>query len=447
MAMNNENHSSNTIVKIEVDKLFGSYTYSIPDPKKQIDISRLGILYGSNGTGKTTILQIVYHMLSPARRGGHRSFIAGQPFHRFSVELSNGVSFNAERVGEKIDGSFHWYVCKASRTLSDLYLEADENNEIPGSSSPDVEKKHLEIINHIEKMSVQLYFLSDDRKLLGIMEEDEGIQYEYSAETQISFEREKVLRTRRARDKSRGLPLDKTLNNLTDWIQLQVLKGSSIGDTNVNTIYSQVIDQIAKSKPSETISDAGQIQSLKSTLDELAIHSQEFTKLGFIPPLTISDISHSIKNPSPETANIIVKVLKPYVDSMKAKFNALEELKNLINLFLKHLNDFYINKTVAFNIQDRLRITSTSGQILQPNMLSSGEKQLLLILSYVLMANEKPSIVIIDEPEISLNVKWQRKLIEALLECMGSNPIQLLIASHSIELINQYKNNVMKLGG
>ncbi len=444
--MKNNAHSVNTIKKIEVANLFGSFTYIIPDPQKLIDISKLAILYGSNGTGKTTILRLVYHMLSPERRSGHRSYIASQPFHRFSVELSNGVSIIAERVSNKIDGSFHWSAYKGTRVLAEVYLEATESNDIPGKLPDDLEEKLAGVSKIIKDLPFQLCYLSDDRKLLGIGQENEDTEYQYSYESLLTSEGAiRRVPTQPLRDKSRGLPLDKTIDNLTDWIQSQVLLGASLGDTNVNTIYSQVISQIAKSKQRDTTTDANQLQSLQLTLDELAQHSLEFSSLGFIPTLSISDITDSMKNLHPETANIVATVLKPYLDSMRAKFNALEELKNLINLFLEHLNDFYINKTVLFSLKDKLRIMSKSRQLLQPNMLSSGEKQLLLIFSYVLMANDRPSIVIIDEPEISLNIKWQRKLINALLECMGNNPIQLLLASHSIELVHQYKSHVINL--
>ena len=48
-------------------------------------------------------------------------------------------------------------------------------------------------------------------------------------------------------------------------------------------------------------------------------------------------------------------------------------------------------------------------------------------------------------PEISLNIKWQRELLSSLLACAGSNPVQYLIATHSFELLTSYKNNVVEL--
>ena len=65
--------------------------------------------------------------------------------------------------------------------------------------------------------------------------------------------------------------------------------------------------------------------------------------------------------------------------------------------------------------------------------LSSGEKQLLIILLTVLVQDNKPSILFMDEPEISLHIDWQRKLIKYIREL---NPnVQIILATHSPDII------------
>lgn len=64
-----------------------------------------------------------------------------------------------------------------------------------------------------------------------------------------------------------------------------------------------------------------------------------------------------------------------------------------------------------------------------PYQLSSGEKQILFILTSVLVQNRRPSILIMDEPEISLHFDWQRRLIEDIL-ILNPN-LQLIVATHS----------------
>jgi energy-coupling factor transporter ATP-binding protein EcfA2 len=65
--------------------------------------------------------------------------------------------------------------------------------------------------------------------------------------------------------------------------------------------------------------------------------------------------------------------------------------------------------------------------------LSSGEKQMLVILLTVLVQDNKPAIIFMDEPEISLHFDWQKKLIQYIREL---NPnIQIILATHSPAII------------
>lgn len=70
---------------------------------------------------------------------------------------------------------------------------------------------------------------------------------------------------------------------------------------------------------------------------------------------------------------------------------------------------------------------------LTPYQLSSGEKQLLVILLTVLVENREPYVLLMDEPEISLHIEWQQKLIQLIREL---NPnAQIILSTHSPALI------------
>lgn len=66
--------------------------------------------------------------------------------------------------------------------------------------------------------------------------------------------------------------------------------------------------------------------------------------------------------------------------------------------------------------------------------LSSGEKQLLVILLTVLCQEEKPAILLMDEPEISLHLRWQYELIDIIRHLYP--PCQVIIATHSPSIFN-----------
>lgn len=70
---------------------------------------------------------------------------------------------------------------------------------------------------------------------------------------------------------------------------------------------------------------------------------------------------------------------------------------------------------------------------ISPFQLSSGEKQMLIILLTVLVQDNKQAILFMDEPEISLHIEWQKKLIQYIREL---NPnVQVILATHSPAII------------
>ncbi|MCR4854087.1 MAG: AAA family ATPase [Prevotella sp.] len=76
---------------------------------------------------------------------------------------------------------------------------------------------------------------------------------------------------------------------------------------------------------------------------------------------------------------------------------------------------------------------SQIGEILVPYQLSSGEKQMLVILLTVLVEDEQPYVLFMDEPEVSLHVDWQQRLIDLILEL---NPnVQIILTTHSPAVI------------
>ena len=121
-------------------------------------------------------------------------------------------------------------------------------------------------------------------------------------------------------------------------------------------------------------------------------------------------------------------------------------MPDLFALFVEKINRFFYDKKVSLHVQSGLKITTAdNAQEISPDMLSSGEKQLLLLFCNTLTARDKATIFIIDEPEISLNIKWQRQLIRTLLDFSKNSQVQFLFATHSIELLSQYRQQVVKL--
>ena len=82
--------------------------------------------------------------------------------------------------------------------------------------------------------------------------------------------------------------------------------------------------------------------------------------------------------------------------------------------------------------ENEIRFTQI-GETLMPYQLSSGEKQMLVILLTVLVEDGQSYVLFMDEPEVSLHIEWQKRLIELILKL---NPnVQLIVATHSPAVI------------
>ena len=111
-------------------------------------------------------------------------------------------------------------------------------------------------------------------------------------------------------------------------------------------------------------------------------------------------------------------------------------LAESIIVFKDIVNDIFINKGVTVSESGKIIITMDNGTALQLNKLSSGERQ-ILILFYILLFHAEPgSLVIIDEPEISLHVTWQQRLGDVFLDICRLRNLQMIVATHSPQVIH-----------
>lgn len=89
-------------------------------------------------------------------------------------------------------------------------------------------------------------------------------------------------------------------------------------------------------------------------------------------------------------------------------------------------------KTIEIDPHTNHLIFIDNGEIIPLYKLSSGEKQLLVILLRVFLMDEQPYILLMDEPEISLHIEWQYRLFEEI-RCLNPN-CQIITSTHSPSL-------------
>ena len=111
----------------------------------------------------------------------------------------------------------------------------------------------------------------------------------------------------------------------------------------------------------------------------------------------------------------------------------------------KTVNSFLNEKSVQVDDEGKLIVESSSPSPLNPYLLSSGEKQILILLTQALLEAYEPVVYMADEPELSLHVIWQEKLLDSLVSLSGQ--IQLIVATHSPDIVGRFRDKVIQLGG
>jgi len=110
---------------------------------------------------------------------------------------------------------------------------------------------------------------------------------------------------------------------------------------------------------------------------------------------------------------------------------------------VKIINSMMQRKEFSINAQNELQIITQSGKDLPLHRLSSGEKQLLIVLGEALLQEKQPWVYIADEPELSLHVKWQESLVENL---RAINPnSQIIFATHSPDVVSIFGDKVFDM--
>lgn len=131
------------------------------------------------------------------------------------------------------------------------------------------------------------------------------------------------------------------------------------------------------------------------------------------------------------------------VESWKSLLKEQEKILSPKTTFLKVLNSLFQEKRILINDKNEIVAITKSDKTLSVNELSSGEKQLIIILGEALLQESTPWVYIADEPELSLHVSWQEKLIGNLK--LLNPESQIICATHSPDIISSFSKNVFDL--
>ena len=437
---------SRGITEIEVERLFGRYDYRIRlADGDHTEVPRISLLYGDNGTGKTTILQLIFHLISPSLSRGHRSYVARTPFQRFSISFSDGTRVATSRPSNKLSGAFRLELVHCEGRSESADVEIDPESRIVTSSSLSEDAEAL--LSKVAKLAPDVFYLGDSRDLEGdTIPQREGRLYE--PEMLPGFRERYRVRAFQRESEQPNSPLIESIRRTERWLKNQMMRASSSGETDARQSYAGILRTIASASAPAEDADAldEEVGRLKRELGELQSISTDFAEFGLGSVIDAESLLESLARANKMTLPVVVQVFGSFLDGQRARLNALRGVYEKLRSFVGIANEYLTDKTVKIHVYDGFTVQLPSlDQELNPDFLSSGEKQLLLLFLNVFTASDQSPLFIIDEPELSLNVKWQRKLVDSLLELSENSNCQFLLATHSIELLAKHREYVVVL--
>lgn len=456
------------ISRIRVSELFGMYSYTIPASGT---FSNAAIIYGDNGAGKSTLLRLVFHLLSPDNDSGHRKSLYGGDFKSLEVVLSDDTVLTAEFDVSDPRRRLVLKIVRGGPAAAPIEWRWRPSDDRPGGAEIEYRSLLTRMISERSRMSqagmnswIQttadsvgdregyLQALAELAPTVFILDADRRLSSDAVSDPDDEVELRRLINPRQVQSlaeivtKSREIALQQSLSAAEKWITQEAVAASNDGAVSVHGIYSEMLAKLARRGPrSAALSQSAKFDSVIARLESAAANLSNLSQFGLGSHLDVEQFTEARRKLRKNQFSLAAQLLEPYVRSLEERMQKLQLLSEVVGRLVRTLNDFLVDKKVEFVIGHGFVVRNRAGKVLEPRQLSSGEQQLLMLCCRVVVARSRPSVFMIDEPEISLNIRWQRRLIQSLLDLTAGSSVQFVLASHSIELIAPHADVVCNL--
>jgi predicted ATP-binding protein involved in virulence len=430
--------------------LFGQFDYTIAlDQEKGI-----AILTGPNGYGKTTILNIIYNFFKQNFFFFQRLIFESITFkfenNRKVVVTKKNQTKNVQVI-QNIDGQQRIVVQK--RSFVDIHLDlkdGDKSSESYVFNAAVIEKLFQNILRLYPPMQVFSHdILIDSRTgnkigiedfLLQIPQKTIDIVNGFPKNNEQLAQLISILSTVdvfliREQRLLRPLQIFDVFNNPYNNMLSFSYTIENFAIELVKLIHQKQAKAFQESQKLDNTFPRRLMQNEKSLspdefddrFKKLTERQQQLQQFG----ITISNIQ------VPEYNNSKADVLSVYLDDAEKKTAFFDDLVNKIDLFVTIINEKnFAHKKININSNSGFCFKTDSGKDLHLTALSSGEQEEVVLLYELLFRTRPNTLVLIDEPETSLHVVWQKVFIDDLLAIAKVQPISFLLATHSPQIIN-----------
>lgn len=412
------------IEKMSIKELNHSYSYDLIFGNKR----GLAILTGPNGYGKTTILNIL-----DALSRKELTFFLTLSFRMIEIVFCDGSALNITKRNEQTDENddekspvyvnFLFYSSEkyllSSFVLHDLDVEGERRfirrklSSLARESYYDEEQSNISDIDIIKKIAQKegsgqfLMYLSDMKCYL--------------------------IPADRLNNKEK-FPMG-MLGTIASSIRKQIIQHRNEFLSKSQEINESFVDRLLGDN--ERVFTREEYNELASNLGVLMNKMKEYSIIEDISIRDYNDEKQVVSTLDIKALGEKLEVVKPFVEKMEL-FRHLIEEKQFSNKQLRY------DKRSGIIIYD-----SSSGEVIDIDSLSSGEKNEIVMIYNLIFVVEDGSVLLLDEPENSLHVAWLVNLIDDLRAIGEKKDLQVITATHSPDIvggnselaIDLYENN------
>ena len=420
--------SSYFIESFKIDKLWGyrdiNRTFS----------SDVNILIGPNGSGKTTILNLLHSILSADLRS-----LLSIKFEHVEIKLTS-FKEEVEHTVEVdiVDGFLEFRIGEKEHKIDIDTLSTPRARQFTLFHEKDNTARKMlpeELYDELTAL-VPLIWLPVSRRL-----------------PLTEYEEERYTRTGLL--ESVDLRLQELLEDLSRYhsiLNAQLSERYKKFERQVLSVilYSKDQDKptsISLPSPKRTNTDKNQLLGAFEDAGLLDEQMQNRINDHFAKAEEVVKRVHKASNDLTPEDLLVLPLISRTQDMVECAAELEKDRESIFDHLRRYeetVNSFFDDKSIQVDESGQLKIESPSPSDLNPRLLSSGEKQILILLTQALLRIDKPVVYIADEPELSLHVKWHGKLLESLRSLGGD--MQIIVATHSPDIVGDFRDKTIDLG-
>lgn len=435
-----EDNMPTKLLKFSVESLYGLYNHSIEFNTDE----NVCILHGPNGVGKTALLRCINYLFE-ADFGA----LSKVPFRQIKVVLDSGCKVNVTRLDSSVSdlasrainlssklevNIFQDGKSLAKHTFSQPRMRGGRSNYTLQFDDSDLEahefmrRRLLDNADHIMPLTITgeeriIHVGGRAKKRLGA-----NFIKDFLSKISVHF-----VETNRLYRPNVDMKLSNSgviSNQMVLTVQecakdLTVRIGAVLKDYGVK---SQLLDQ---SFPQRFISESSSSMGVEEIKDKLSLIGKKLKDLRAIGLLDVDSVQAFDIEALDFVDENKIEVMSLYVRDSESKLKAFDGLLSRVQLLLGSMKTKFRNKRVFLSRTRGFYVKLDSGDELPLDALSSGEQHELVLMYELLFKVPAGTLVLVDEPELSLHVSWQKAFLPELISIAKEAKFTAIVATHS----------------